>query len=47
MLRAKFSQNIVFRLSGSALFPGTGFKNLYGTEHSQYYAVLGNFILTY
>lgn len=45
--RPKFSQNLVFRLSGSALLPGTGFKNLYGTEHSQYFAVLANVILAY
>ena len=45
--RPLFTQNIVFRLSGSALFAGTGLKNLYGTKQSQYYAVLGNIILTY
>jgi hypothetical protein len=45
--RPVFSQNVVFRLSGSALFAGTGLKNLYGTQHSQYYAVLANVILTY
>lgn len=45
--RPVFSQNLVFRLSGSALFAGTGLKNLYGTQHSQYYAVLANVILTY
>ncbi len=45
--RPFFTQNIVFRLSGSELFAGTGLKNLYGTEHSQYFAVLANVILTY
>jgi hypothetical protein len=45
--RPKFSQNIVFRLSGAVLLPGTGFKDLYGTGHSFYYATLANLILTY
>ena len=47
IFRPLFSQNIVFRLSGAMLVPGTGFKNLYGTEHSQYYSVLADMILTY
>jgi len=45
--RPLFTQNIVVRLSGAALRPGTGFKNLFGTEHSLYYSVLANVILTY
>jgi hypothetical protein len=45
--RPFFTQNIVFRLSGSALFAGDGLKDLYGTKHSSYYAVLANVILTY
>jgi hypothetical protein len=45
--RPFFTQNIVFRLSGAALRPGGGFKSLYGTEHSLYYSVLANVILTY
>jgi hypothetical protein len=45
--RPFFTQNIVLRLSGSALFAGTGLKNLYGTEHSPYYEVLAEVILTY
>jgi hypothetical protein len=45
--RPFFTQNIVIRLSGAALRPGTGFKNLFGTEHSTYYSVLANVILTY
>jgi hypothetical protein len=45
--RPFFSQNIVVRLSGAVLLPGTGFKNLYGTDHSQYYSVLANVVLTY
>ncbi len=47
IFRPFFSQNIVFRLSGAVLLPGTGFKNLYGTDHSQYYSVLANVVLTY
>ncbi|MBS0557233.1 MAG: hypothetical protein JSR27_07460 [Proteobacteria bacterium] len=41
------TQNIVFRLSGSALFAGEGTKNLYGTRHDAYFAVLGNMVFTY
>jgi hypothetical protein len=37
----------VFRLSGAVLVPGTGFKNLYGTEHNLYYSVLADMTLTY
>jgi hypothetical protein len=47
IFRPLFSQNVVFRLSGAMLLPGTGFKNLYGTEHSQYYSVLADMTLTY
>jgi hypothetical protein len=45
--RPFFTQNIVLRLSGAALRPGSGFKGLFGTEHSLYYSVLANVILTY
>ena len=45
--RPFFTQNIVLRLSGAALLPGSGFKSLYGTDHSVYYSVLANVILTY
>ena len=45
--RPKFSQNIVFRLSAAVLRPGAGFKDLYGTGQSYYYAMLANLILTY
>jgi len=45
--RPFFTQNIVLRLSGAALRPGGGFKDLFGTEHSLYYSVLANVILTY
>ena len=43
--RPYFHQNIVFRLSGAALVPGEGMKQLYGDE--TLYSVLGNLILTY
>jgi hypothetical protein len=45
--RPFFTQNVVVRLSGAALLPGSGFKSLYGTDHSTYYSVLANVILTY
>ncbi len=45
--RPFFTQNVVVRLSGAALLPGPGFKSLYGTDHSVYYSVLANVILTY
>jgi len=45
--RPFFTQNIVFRLSGSALIAGDGLKDLYGTKRTTYYAVLANVILTY
>ena len=45
--RPYFTQNVVLRLSGAALRPGEGFKNLFGTGHSLYYSVLANVILTY
>ena len=45
--RPFFTQNIVLRLSGAVLRPGSGFKGLYGTDHSTYYSVLANVILTY
>jgi len=45
--RPFFTQNIVVRLSGAVLRPGSGFKSLYGTDHSTYYSVLANVILTY
>lgn len=41
------TQNVVWRLSGAALLPGSGFKDLYGDQKSLYYTVLGNLILTY
>ncbi|MGH8091201.1 MAG: hypothetical protein ACREO6_07100, partial [Rudaea sp.] len=36
--RPFFTQNIVLRLSGAALRPGAGFKDLFGIEHSLYYS---------
>ena len=45
--RPFFTQNIVLRVSGAALLPGGGFKDLYGDKHSSYYSVLGNLIVTY
>jgi hypothetical protein len=45
--RPFMTQNIVLRLSGAALLPGSGFKDLYGDRHGSNYSVLGNFILTY
>jgi hypothetical protein len=45
--RPFFTQNIVLRLSAAALIPGSGFKSLYGTNHSVYYSTLANVILTY
>ncbi len=45
--RPFMTQNIVMRLSGAALLPGEGFKNLYGSNDSSYYTVLGNLILAY
>ncbi|HET9033821.1 MAG TPA: hypothetical protein VFN25_13080 [Dokdonella sp.] len=45
--RPHFTQNIIVRLSAAALLPGSGFKDLYGDQHSTYYSVLGNIVLTY
>ena len=45
--RPFFTQNIVLRVSGAALIPGEGLKNLYGTDDTPYYSVLANLILTY
>lgn len=39
------TQNVVFRLSGAALIPGQGWKDLYGSGTP--YSVLGNLILQY
>ena len=44
--RPKFTQNIILRLSAATLLPGSGLKDLYGTD-TKYYSVLGNLVLTY
>jgi hypothetical protein len=44
--RPNLHQNIVWRLSGAALLPGSGLKQLYGDDDT-YYTVLGNLILSY
>jgi hypothetical protein len=45
--RPRFTQNIVFRLSGAVLLPREGLKNLFGTDNNTYYTVLANLIFTY
>jgi hypothetical protein len=45
--RPYFTQNVIVRLSGAALRPGSGFKSLFASDHSLYYSVLANVILTY
>src|SRR5205085_4843239 len=42
-------QNLVFRLSGALLQPGTGFRDLLTDVHrdSRYYSVLFNAVVTY
>ena len=47
--RPKATQNIVFRLSGAALLPGAGFRDLFdnSNDHRNYYSILANVILTY
>ena len=48
--RPFFTQNVVFRLSGAALFPGSGFTDLYGEQRDQddtFFSVQANLILTY
>ncbi|WP_432201063.1 hypothetical protein ACRAQ7_02180 [Erythrobacter sp. W53] len=47
--RPKANQNIVFRLSGAALLPGGGFKDLFTDleREDAYLSVLANVILTY
>ncbi len=44
--RPFMTQNIVVRLSGAVLDPGSGLADLYGDD-DRYYSVLGNFIFTY
>ena len=47
--RPHASQNIVLRLSGAALLPGAGFRDLFtnSERNREYYSVLGNLILSY
>ena len=46
--RPKATQNIVLRLSGAALLPGAGFRDLFANEgrHRNYYSILANAIVT-
>jgi hypothetical protein len=47
--RPTFIQNVVFRLSGALLQPGTGFNDLFTSveRDDRYYSILFNAILTY
>ncbi|BAI98659.1 hypothetical protein Sj15T_37270 [Sphingobium sp. TA15] len=47
--RPHATQNIVFRLSGATLLPGTGFRDLFtnSERNRNYYSVLANLILSY
>lgn len=47
--RPDFIQNVVLRLSGAALVPGDGFKELFGSEEQNdaYFSVLFNAVLSY
>ena len=43
--RPFFTQNIVFRLSAAALFPGDGYQQMFGDDTQ--YSILANLVLTY
>ncbi len=47
--RPKATQNIVFRLSGAVLVPGSGFRDLFANSNGNqaYYSILANIILSY
>lgn len=47
--RPWFTENVVLRASGSALFPGEGMRDLFNhsDRSSPFYSVLGNLILSY
>jgi hypothetical protein len=47
--RPKATQNIVFRLSAAALFPGKGFRDLFDNRsgNRNYYSILANLVLSY
>jgi hypothetical protein len=49
ILRPKFNQNLVFRLSGALLFPTAGFRDLFANSRrdDRYYSVLFNAVLSY
>jgi hypothetical protein len=47
--RPKATQNLVFRLSGAALHPGDGFRDLFANEgrNRNYYSILANALVSY
>jgi hypothetical protein len=47
--RPKFTQNLVFRVSGASLEPGDGFQQLFdsNSRRNRYYSILFNGVLTY
>jgi hypothetical protein len=47
--RPLFIENVVFRFSGAVLFPESGMRDLFDAtgQHSPFYSVLANLILTY
>jgi hypothetical protein len=47
--RPKATQNLVFRLSGAALHPGDGFRDLFANEgrDRNYYSILANAVVSY
>jgi len=47
--RPKATQNIVLRLSGAALLPGRGFRDLFdnSNRNRNYYSILANLVLSY
>ncbi|HEV2867136.1 MAG TPA: hypothetical protein VGX37_11550, partial [Allosphingosinicella sp.] len=49
IIRPRAIQNVVFRLSGALLQPGTGFRDLFESEtrDDRYYSILANVIFTY
>lgn len=45
--RPFMSQNVVFRLSGATLLPGSGFDDLFGQDRQTPYSILANLVLMY
>jgi hypothetical protein len=45
--RPLFIENVVFNVSGAALIPGQGFKDIYAHKYDVFYSTLFNMILTY